>query len=243
LPEGAAWLERSLEVVAAHPEEFGKSRMETLELQLAVERARYHRRATEGLPVFEKYATGKVPETSAGIMFYSNYALVSFLARRYDIMGSVLAMLEHFSKAGSGSTVYLMFSIAAAKLAIVERRFDDAETFIKAGREEMKAQGFFLAYELQYRGLETILAYKRGDVKTTEADVRRNTKWLHSRRFSLSRSVWVHFYAIVGGLVAFRMTGVPLRKYLQKSFHNDLNDELAEYCVLLEPDVAEASGQ
>ncbi len=236
------WLQLSLEVIRENKSVFEPEREKVVELQIAYELATKCDKAKEGLATFRKYYHGQTPETSRGVLFLMQFIRVAFLAHDYATSRRMVEEIEKYQSVKTTPTIYINVLIARALLEVIEENADAALKTIEIAKVT-NHENFFLAYEVQIRGLETVIALKYKDLDLADQLVERNIKWLRSRKISLSESAWIYFYQVIGSIIRYRITGEPIRTMLLDHLTNDFRKEHPEFFVLLESEIAELSGK
>jgi len=234
--EEILWLGRSLEVIRKHRHHFESQREEVIELHMAYELAMKHDRASEALETFRKFSNGQSPETSRGALYLLRFSRVALLAGDYETSRRVIEDFGHYQVVKSTPAIYITVLILQAMLDLIEGKTDSSlQLALKA--KALNHENHFLAYEVQIRGLETVIAYKRGDILLTDQLIGRNIKWLRTRRISLMASAWIYFYQTIESIIKFKQTGEPIRKQLLQHFKSDFRTEHPDYYMLLEDEL------
>jgi hypothetical protein len=234
------WLRQCLEVIRNNKEKFPSELQEQIEIEIAYELALNWDKAAEGLEIFRKYYVDQTPDTPNGAIYLQRYIRIAFLAREYETAHRILKRFVEFQVVQVTPQIHTMARLMQAKLALAGGSLEEAQNAISLARLDM-SDNFFLAYELQIRGLETILALKRGDLPFADTLVRRNIKWLHLRRLSLSKSSWIHYYNMIEAIINNKLAHQSIRPSLMKNFMTGFRTENPEFFILLEPEIAEAA--
>lgn len=238
--KGILWLHSCLDVIHENRDKFNPDTEAQIELEIAYEQAMNMNKTSEGLEIFRKYYYNRSPDTPNGALFLQRYIRVAFLAGEFETAYDILKQFSAYHIVNATPQIHLMAIMMKIKLELVEGNLEDAMHSISLARAEM-TENFFLAYELQLRGLETIFALKKNDLPYADKLARRNIKWLHLRRLSLSKSSWIHYYNMIGAIIDYKMASEPIRRSLMQHFMNDFRMENPEFYMLLEPEIAEAT--
>ncbi len=234
------WLERSLAIVQENRSAFEANLEQIIELQIANEQAMFFGNAKEALQTFLKYYKGQTPETSRGALYLMRFTRVAFLAKDFQTAHKILSEFRSHQIVNVTRSLFITSLILKTLLEIGEGYVGAAAETIEILKSKNREK-FFLAYEVQIRGLESVNAFKQDDFALADQLVERNIKWLRSRRISLSTSAWIYFYQIIGEIIRYKMTGEPIGTSLLNHFKNDFRTEHPEFFILLETEVKNAA--
>jgi hypothetical protein len=235
-PDSIEWVRKTLDLIKTDPSFFPAGGVQTFELLLAYERAMRSDGVSEALTIYKKYYNGQTPETSRGALFLERFARVALLAGDYETSKKMVGELERFQFVRTTPGIYLMVLVSKAMVCIAQGEYKEAETTVKIARE-WNAKYFFLPWEVEIRGLETLLSFKQGNVELANILSQRNIKWLRNRRIPLAESAWIYFYQTIEALVLFKETGEPIRPSLLNHFHIDFKAEHPSFYLMLRSDL------
>jgi hypothetical protein len=231
-----AWLTKSAAVMAENKDFFESSQEEFVRLQIAYELASSCNQVAEGMEVFRSVYQKHSSENSWGPLCYIWYIRIAFLAEDFETTRLVLANFEKSQSVKATPTIYITVLIMKAKLGIMEKQYDTVARAIEEAKSA-NSENFFLAYEVQIRGLEAVLALRRGDISLADQLAERNMKWLWSRKVSLGVSAWIYFYQIIQAIIMNRQTGEHIKPSLVDHFRNDFRDGHPDFYLLLENEI------
>ena len=216
--ERTKWIERSLEIIAAHESSFPPASLDTTELQLAYERAMYCGEIEVGYERFKRSYCGQVPDTSRNSLFILRYIRLSIMARQFETAKEILGVLEAHPYVRMTLGIYQPYLHLRSTLHVLEGEIEHAERLNAISHALNVDENFFLSYEVEIRELELICAYKRNNFELAELLIARDLKWLQSRKYSLSQSAWPYFYHTVKAFIMYKMTGDKPRPLLRQHF-------------------------
>ena len=231
--EEITWLGRSLDVIRKNRDRFDTQREEVIELQMAYELAMKHERAIEALETFRKFHKGQSPETSRGALFLLRFSRVALLAKDFETCRKIVEDFGHYQVVKSTPSIYITVLMLQAMLDLLEGKPHRSVQFLETAKS-LNDENYFLAYEVQIRGLETVIAFKCGDTHLADQLTQRNIKWLRTRRISLLASAWIYFYQVIDYLIRAKITGEPIRPSLLEHFNTEFRTEHPDYFMLLQ---------
>jgi hypothetical protein len=233
------WLECALNVLITNATEFEPYLFQRIELEIAYSRALNSEPAEESLRVFQKYHHGQTPETNRGILFFLHFITVAFLARHFEIAWNILEEFEQYHVVQTTPALLAGALLLRCRLEITEGSYDNASSSIVRAKVS-NGEDFYLPWEIEIRGLETVVALKRKDFTLADQLAERNISWLRSRRMSLAKSSWIYYYQLITAIIKFRLAGEPIRTLLLKHFTKDFRGEYPDFFLLLESDIQKA---
>jgi len=231
-----AWLRKSLVVIRENKTWFEPELEQVLVQQIAYELALNSKQIQEGLLVFRLAHHGQTPDTSRGALFLSRYIRIAFLAGDFETARRILSDFIEHQAVKSTASIYIMALLLKSQLDIVEELYDNASHTIEK-LKSLNSENFFLAYEVQIRGLETLNALKHGDISLADQLAERNIKWLWSRKVSLGVSAWIYFYQIIQSIIIKSQIGGAIKPALLDHFKNDFRSEHPDFFLLLESEL------
>lgn len=235
--ERTAWLGKSLEVIANHAEQFPEGSIKVAQLLYGYERASYCGEIAEGFALYHNAYNGQTPETSKGGLFLLRYMKLAISAKQFDIARTLIEKIDSYPFVKKATGIYVPMLIHKMVLDLLEGKLEDVATLLSTSNALNTDENFFLTYEIELRLLETVYAFKRGDLEHAELLAARNIKWMHTRRYSLSQSPYPYFYQAVRAAITFKLTGEKPRALLLQHF-DQFKQISPEYALLLEQEIS-----
>lgn len=233
--ERVVWIERSLDLIAAHESSFPPGSVDVTELQLAYEQAMYCGKVHEGYERYKRSYRGQVPSTSRGAIFLTRFIRVSIIAREFDTAREILGVLDTYPITRTTLGIHQPYLHLRSMLHILDGEIEQAERLNAISHALNVDKEFFLSYEVEIRALELLCAFKRNDFELAELLITRDLKWLHSRRYSLSQSPWPYMYHIIRACIVYKMTGEKPRPSLKQRYE-ELRSNYKIFTMIFEDD-------
>jgi len=233
--ERVKWVKRSLEVVTANESVFPTGALDTMQLQLAYERAMYCGEIQTGYQRFKQSYRGQIPNTSRNTIFLIRFIRLSLIAKEFDTARQILNVLDSFPYTRLSAGIYQPYLLLRSALHIVEGEIDQAVRLSTISRTMNVDEHYFLSFEVESRALEVLCAYRHNDFELADLLVTRDMKWLYSKRYSFSQSAWPYYYKTIKACIIYKMTGERPKPMLKKQFE-EFKIISHIYAMLLEKD-------